>query len=39
MDDIRFSRVMILPGAKVFYAIKNSPPYTCFVVDLVNLEV
>ena len=39
MNDIRFSRVQIQPGVKVFYAIKNVAPYTCHVVDLSNLDI
>jgi hypothetical protein len=39
MPDIKISRVQILPGVKTFYAIKNSAPFTAYVMDLNNLNI
>jgi hypothetical protein len=39
MTDLKMSRVQILPGVKIFYAIKNAAPFTSYVIDLTNLEI
>ena len=39
MDDIKYSRSIILPRLKVIYAIRKSAPYDAIVLDLSNLDI
>ena len=39
MDDIRYSRSIVLPRLKVIYAIRKVAPYEVIILDLSNLDI
>ncbi|CDW79841.1 serine threonine protein kinase [Stylonychia lemnae] len=38
IDNIKYSRAIILPKLKVYYAIRSTAPFQCIILDLNNLE-
>ncbi|CDW88469.1 UNKNOWN [Stylonychia lemnae] len=38
IDNIKYSRAIILPKLKVYYAIRKKFPFECIILDLNNLE-
>lgn len=38
MDDVKYSRSIVLPRLKVMYAIRKSAPYDTIILDLSNLD-
>ena len=39
MDDIKYSRAIILPRLKVIYGIRKVSPFEVIVLDLTNLDI
>ena len=39
MDDIRYSRSIVLPRLKVIYAIRKAAPHEVIILDLSNLDI